>query len=421
MRIQNIRSDPTDCGRRTAATVIWEDSDRPTRTIYFESSREFAGDLTSNPHAFLVSCFWPAYWRGEGRLTIDEPICPELREGLMTNMAWEQKWSERPRAPMCIEAKAGVRQPVQRPAERVGSFLSGGVDSLATLRANRLNFPLDHPRSIMDCLVVHGFDIGALDCGGEEIEIYQRAIALLSPIARDGHITLIPVYTNIRHLDDDVWSWIFRYYGAALASVAHAFSNRLSTVLIAAGQDVPNVTVQGSHPLLDSNYSSADLQIRHDGLRFSRFDKVKLLANWDVALKHLRVCTMNPPDVPNCGHCEKCIRTMLELLAIGKLAESQSFPVDDVSVEMLSTVDFSASYEEAYFLELIAPLTAVGRLDLVRVIETKSKEFRKRLAWEEERDWKGAIKKFDRRHLGSSMYRSYKALRAGTTRSVARH
>jgi hypothetical protein len=33
----------------------------------------------------------------------------------------------------------------------------------------------------------------------------------------------------------------------------------------------------------------------------------------------------------------------------------------------------------------------------VRVIEFKSKEFRKRLAWAEERDWKGAVKKFDRK------------------------
>jgi hypothetical protein len=423
MRITNLTQTQSTATARVEANMIWEDSDRPTRTIFFETSREFADYLTCNPHAFLVGCLWPAYWHGEKRLSIDETICPELRDGLKTNMAWLREWSEQRREPMLIEAKAGVRQPVRRPAERVGAFLSGGVDSLATLRVNRLNFPLAHPRFIKDCLLVHGFDIGGRECGDEEIDSYERAIALLSPIAQEAHITLIPVFTNIRHLDDDVGFWIDKFFGAALASVAHVFSNRLSTVLIASGLDVPNVRPTGgaSHPLLDPNYSSADLQLRHDGLRFSRFDKVKLLADWDVALKHLRVCTMNPADVPNCGRCEKCIRTMLELLAVGKLAETPAFPANDVSEELLSTVDFQASFEEVYFQELIAPLTAVGRPDLVRVIETKSKEFHKRLAWEEERDWKGIVKKFDRKYLGSSMYKSYKALRASTKRGTVWH
>ena len=413
MRIENLKHETRDHTARVEATVIWEDSDRPNRKIFFETSRELADDLTCNPHAFLVGCLWPAYWHGEERLSIDETICPELRDGLMTNLAWQQEWSEQQRKPMRIEAKAGVRQPVQRPAKRVGSFLSGGVDSLATLRVNRLNFPLDHPRSIKDCLFVHGFDIDGLERSGEEIGIYERTIALLSPIAKEARITLIPVFTNIRHLDDDVRFWIDKFFSAALASVAHVFSNRLSTVLIASGLDVPNVRPTGgaSHPLLDPNYGSAELQLRHDGLRFSRFDKVKLLADWDVALKHLRVCTMNPPDMPNCGKCEKCIRTMTELVAAGKLAQTHAFPDADVSAELLRTVKLENPFEDAFFRELIAPLTTGDRLDLVQAIEANSVRFRGRLAWEQEKDWKGAVKKFDRKFLRSSMYNTYKALR----------
>ena len=315
MRIQNIRSEQNDCGYRIAATVIWEDCDRPTRDLYYEVDEAFACDLTLEPHAFLVGCLWPAFWHGEERLAIGETICPELRDGLMTNMAWLREWSEPQRKPMRIEAKTGVRLPVQRPAERVGAFLSGGVDSLATLRVNRLNFPLDHPRSIKDCLLVHGFDIGGLEHCGEENEIYKRTVALLSPIVEEAHTTLIPVFTNIRYLDDDVWFWIDKFFGAALASVAHVFSKRLSTVLIASGLDVPNVKPTGgaSHPILDPNYGSAELQLRHDGVRYTRLEKVKIVAEWDTALQNLRVCTMNPPDQINCGQCEKCIRTMLEL------------------------------------------------------------------------------------------------------------
>ena len=84
---------------------------------------------------------------------------------------------------------------------------------------------------------------------------------------------------------------------------------------------------------------------------------------------------------------------MLELLAVGKLAGARAFPVNNVSAEQLDAVNFQFAFEEMFYLELIPDLTALGRLDLVRAIELKSKEFRKRQAWAEERDWKGAVKK----------------------------
>jgi hypothetical protein len=123
------------------------------------------------------------------------------------------------------------------------------------------------------------------------------------------------------------------------------------------------------------------------------------------------VCTYNPPGTPNCGRCEKCIRTMLELLAVGKLAHASTFPQKDVTEEMLQGVSLANGYEDACYRELIEPLKAQGRQDLATLIEAKSEEFHKLLAWEEERDLKGAVKRFDRRFLGSSLFRSYRSIR----------
>ncbi|MGN0419391.1 MAG: hypothetical protein ACI4E4_02945 [Acetatifactor sp.] len=48
----------------------------------------------------------------------------------------------------------------------------------------------------------------------------------------------------------------------------------------------------------------------------ARIDKVKNIADMPIAQKYLNVCFM---EDKNCGTCEKCVRTQMELYAIGKL------------------------------------------------------------------------------------------------------
>ena len=314
---------------------------------------------------------------------------------------------------MRIEAKPGVRPPRLNREERAGAFLSGGLDSLATLRANRLDFPRDHPRSLKDCLVVYGFDYGGLEADDQQAEPFERALTSLSNIARDAEVNLIRVGTNIRHLDDNVDFWMQEFHGAALAAVAHAVSNRLTRVSIASSDRVPRIPPWGSHPLLDSNYGSTDLQIWHDGLRYSRLEKAELVAGWDVALKNIRVCNEHPPGALNCGRCEKCVRTMLEFLVVGGLSRASAFPVNEVSRELLEevlTVE-TLRYCVNEYSELIEPLAERGRPDLSRVIQDRFVQLEKYLAWEKEQDWKGAVKLFDRKFLGRALFRSYRAIR----------
>lgn len=411
MRIESLRSEKKGTKARVAATVLWEDCNHPSQEIYFEVDEIFSQDLSCNPHAFLLACLFPAMRHGEKRIAIQEVICPELRTGLLTAMGWICQWFGPPRKPVQIEAKKGICPPLACAKEYAGAFLSGGIDSLAMLRANRLDFPLDHPRAIKDCLFVHGFDIGGADGADGEIETFERAVSSLSKVVKDTQAILIPVSTNIRQLDNDVHFWIYEFHGAALSSIAHALSPRLTSVSIASGFDIPNIIPAATHPLIDPNYSSTALRIRHEGILFSRLEKVGLLADWDVALQNLRVCTMNPPGLLNCGKCEKCIRSMTELLAVGKLASAGVFPQDDVSEEMLSSITITEAYQQHMYRELIDPLRGRDRLDLVGVIEKKLMEFDKYLAWGEERDWKGVIKRFDRRYLRRNLFKVYKAFR----------
>jgi hypothetical protein len=260
-------------------------------------------------------------------------------------------------------------------------------------------------------LIVHGFDIGGLESLGFESEYFDRALTALAPIAQDAQINLIPISTNIRHLDDSVTLWMYEFHGAALAAVAHVLCRRIKRVCIAGTMDVPFLEPWGSHPALDPNYSTVDLQVAHDGLTLSRLDKVKLIAEWEIALSNIRVCTRNPKQGLNCGSCEKCLRTMLELVACGKLAQTAAFPASDVTADQVLSTAIEVDFPTAWYQELIAPLTVQGRLDLVDAIQKKLTEYQRHVRWAQEKDWKGYIKRFDRRFLRSALYQSYKTAR----------
>ena len=405
MRIENLRSEKNGNRAKVAATVIWEVCDRPTQEVYFETDEEFAQDLSCNPHAFLVACIMPAMHYREERVFIDAEICPELRDGLTTAMGWIHHWWYTPQQKQVrIEAKTQVSPPCTPP--RAGFFFSGGIDSLATLRANRLHYPLVHTGSIKDGLLVYGLEV-------REPENFEYVFNSLSVLAKDADITIIPVYTNIRYLgpdnNRDFWEgfWINEFMGAVFAAIAHTFSKRLTTVSINSCHDIPNIIPYSSHPLLNPNYSSSNLRIRHEGITLSRFAKTKLIADWDAALNHLRVCNDTEhyqPGMLNCGRCEKCIRTMLALLALGVLENIRAFPHHDVTEELINTTVHLRPNTFPLYGELLGPLAERGRDDLLRAVKHKMADYHE-LQWKMK--WRKRmlepIKEFDRRYLKSNL------------------
>ncbi|MBW2298553.1 MAG: hypothetical protein JRF32_13215 [Deltaproteobacteria bacterium] len=365
MRIENLRMETAGKLVRATATVKWETSDRPDKDIYIETEAAYAESFSCNPHAFMVGCIIPAMHFGEERLKIDADICPSLREGLDLVMALMHLWSNGAYTPLRIEAGTASLAPFQRIQRQAGLFLSGGFDSLAALRLNRLAYPDSHPGSIKDGYLVHGFDIGGVIERGMKYHVFERAKSALADVAEDAGINLIPVYTNIRHLCDERDLWLDKFFGAVLAAVAHAFVPRSDMVYIGSSYDLPNIHPCGSHPLLDPEFSSYDLKIRHCNLHLSRVEKLKIVAGWDVAFQNFRVCLANVKDRLNCGKCEKCVRTMAGLVAIGKLDQTRAFVEDDLDLDLLSSFNIRIRVREPFYEELIPLLEQQGRNDFV--------------------------------------------------------
>ncbi len=397
MKIFGFTQEQAGQYRTLSASICWEDSDRPSQEIYFRYGASDAYFLDENYHPFLIAAIIPALRRGERRIHIDGAICPWLKDNLESFMAYMAHWYwykyDRPindQPLVSIEAEVCLQQ--QRPEKRTGAFFSGGVDSLYSLRRNRLNIPLDHPGSVRDAIFVHGFDMGTRPKRGTEDEYFDYVIESMKSFVDEAQLNLIPVFTNLRTLDPYTDCWLDEYMGSAMAAVAHGLSGKLSDVFVASSYEIPKLHPFASHPVLEPRLSSFGLRMHHDGERLSRVERVKLIADWPLALASLRVCFFGKEGQLNCGECPKCIRTKLELLCVGKLREACTMPGKEPSESMVrkglrlqpDTIQFMSS--------LIHALKDIGRGDLVRAVRyTQWKYYFSRLM-----SWKDVVKAIDR-------------------------
>ena len=393
MKITNFNKTVCSQRARVSAKLIWEDCDRPAEEVYFETTAEFAEDLCPNPDSWLLCSALAAMRYGEKRIAIEAAVSAEIKDGLINSMKCLIEWHGGDRRVIPIEAPVKTEILFPHKSPRAGALFSGGIDALAMVRDNQLNFAPDHPRRIQDGILVYG----VLQGENELDPSFQNVVDAVTEIAHDAGMELIQLYTNayahFRDLDPDFSFWRFEYHGSFLAAIAHTFVSRLSVASIASTYDFANLEPWGSHPLLDPLYSTTALQIRHENVALSRLEKTRLVGEWDVALKQLRVCNEKASYREgnyNCGNCEKCVRTMTAFLALGILDRIATFKEKDVTKEKLTdTCYLSDSYEVNCYRELIEPLEKLGRQDLVEGIEQI-------IARYYERDLKGTIKRLDR-------------------------
>lgn len=413
MRIENFIKTVNSTRARVSATVIWENCDRPTQEVYFETTAEFAEDLYANPNSWLLCSALAAMRYGETRIAIDAPISAEVKDGLINAMKCLIDWHGGDRRVIPIEAPIETEVLFSHKSPRAGALFSGGIDALAMVRDNQLNFAPDHPRRIQDGILVYG----VLEGENEQDPSFQNVVKAVNTMAEDAGLNLIQVYTNayahFRDLDDDFSFWRFEYHGSFLAGISHAFAPRLSVASIASTYDFANLEPWGSHPLLDPLYSTTNLQVRHENAALSRLEKTKLVGEWDIALKQLRVCNEKASYQAgnyNCGNCEKCVRTMTAFLSLGMLEQIDTFKDKNVTKEkLINTCYLSDSYEVNCYRELIEPLESIGRDDLVEAIEQIINRYY-------ERDLKGVIKRLDRSLFDGNLLSLGKKLKSSSSK-----
>ena len=392
MLIRNLAQAATGEARIASATVVWEDRDFPDQVLSFEieeDGREAREDdagagRSQEPaaDAFLAACFPLAAVHGEARVRIEGRPCPMLVEGLRTVHAWWSSWGGMPKSAPEIETTSGARRPGASPGasgqRRGACFLSGGVDGLHMLMRNHRLYDPDDPAYIRKALFIHGFDIGKRACNPED-EHYRMALGRLRSLAVEAGIRIIPCRTNLRHLPTLPGFWTHRQNGSALAAVGHAAIRGPAYLFIGSTYHLAELVPLGSHPAVDVQFSSQRISFVHEGARFSRVDKVRELATWPIALAALRVCPANLGGAANCGKCEKCLETRLELLAAG-IDETPAFGPSATPIELWQAAEPVPSFDRALRYEaLLAPLKARGFGALCQVLEEKIAAYRQQV------------------------------------------
>jgi len=231
-------------------------------------------------------------------------------------------------------------------------------------------------------IFVHGFDITLANRS-----LRAQASRAAREVARELGKNLIEVETNLRSFSDSLVNWD-QYHGSALASVGLLFQHLFGEVLIPASATYADLYALGSHPLLDPLWSTDITRFEHDGCEASRVDKSAYISNSETAMRLLRVCWSNPSSAYNCGRCEKCRWTMLNLHAAGALGRCRTLP---------KTLDPDAN-STANDLEPGTPKIPPGTARLVQRWEQRV-ELREVL---EPREWDAAVKS-----LGGSITQSW--------------
>ncbi|HEV2100285.1 MAG TPA: hypothetical protein VGR45_15360 [Stellaceae bacterium] len=366
--------------RISSATVVWEERSFPDQVLTFEiadhapvvGNRGAAAERTDGPSAdaFLAACFPLAAVHGEARVRIEGQPCPMLVEGLRTVHAWWTSWGGMPTVAPEIETVSRGPGGTLTDPRRAASFFSGGVDGLHLLMINRRLYRKDDPAYIRDVLFIHGIDIGKR-ARDPENERFRTALRRLEPVAAEAGVRIVPCRTNLRHLPTQPGFFEHRYSAAALAAVGHAAASGPAFMFLGGTYPLNTPVPWGSHPAVDGLFSSQRVSVIHEGSRFSRLQKVRDIADWPTALAALRPCPAKPADKANCGICEKCLRTRLELLAAG-VEETAAFGPSYTPIELWEkTPATDVTGRAIFYQDLLPALRSRGFEALCRVIEHK--------------------------------------------------
>jgi hypothetical protein len=406
---------------RATARIQWEDAAREPFDLEFDARGAAAGELRADPDALLLAAALPAMRAGERRIAIEGAVCPRLRDGLESAAAILRGWYGPPRRLPTIEPSGGFVAPAPAPERRAAGYLSGGMDSLDVFLRNHSQFPAGHPSRLVEALHVSGLPYTGPAASTSRESFVSRGRSAAGAMGKGLSVPLTVVRTNLAEIDRDFLFFRQEYFGSAYAAIAHLFSRRFTSVSFASAQQLGvRLDPLGSHPILDPLYSTGALSFRHEGAGRTRLKKAETLATRPDLLPDLYVCLRTPLESAsrNCGRCEKCLHTRIELMLAGAREAEAAFPTGALDADAILAIP--ADPHTLFFWRPLAPrLRSAGRNDLAHAVDRKVAEMERVRAWGRDAGWRGKLRRLDRRFLGSRLLGLRRAMtrRAGSTPS----
>jgi len=226
----------------------------------------------------------------------------------------------------------------------IASYFSGGIDSLYNIVETELRSRQHATRRIDHLWLVRGMDIPLSDDGLWD-EVLTRLTGQYSDLFEQR---LVCCATNVRQFYSQYVDWVHLGCGAVLGGLAKSVASHFDRVLIGSYGTYDQAVPAGSPPLLDPLWSCDSQDIVHFSCRVTRTQKIEAIAAFNPELfTAVRVCLMTNGGKYNCGRCEKCMRTQLQLKILGIDDSRCSFEAD-LSIAALKKIKFPCRKDEKY-------------------------------------------------------------------------
>lgn len=224
-----------------------------------------------------------------------------------------------------IKIKASTTSELLPSAHAVGASVSGGVDSFYTLlkhyNKDKKEFNVTH---------LAFFNAGASGAKGGDLarERYKERIEWIKGVSDELKLDMVCVDTNINEflLQPHEPTHTFRTLAIPLM-----MQKLFSKYYFASGFEYDQfefaeAAIARYDMLNVQNLSTPNLKFYLSGAEASRNKKLEYISNHPITYDKLNVCVA---EAHNCGKCDKCIRTMLELYGLKKLdLYKETFDVD---------------------------------------------------------------------------------------------
>jgi hypothetical protein len=300
----------TETGIRLEAPITIKGE---TRVAYFEVDAPHGAYLTlDRADPFLVAFFFYALRLGEDievKAPVSEPLHYHISSVLMDFLV--SIYPEHAYRPVRLLAPT-ITTPVANQGA-VGTGVSCGIDSLTTIFRHHV-----HPLPSMALTHLCYFDTGSHGRPGEEkmeeLFVARRKLALNFGSAIG--LPVVEVRSNLSELMPLAFGLTHTYLNAAAVL---ALQPLFSTYYYASGASILDFLASNSDPAYFDTYllpllSTRSLRLYAAEENLGRIAKTRVVIANPLSRRFLNVCNV---EARNCGTCNKCIRTLLALDALG--------------------------------------------------------------------------------------------------------
>jgi hypothetical protein len=265
------------------------------------------------------------------------------------------------------------------PQKEAASLFSGGLDALTTFIRIKEKKPM-----LITEYGWHDDDIQnseVWDADKENAVGFAKTYGLENILIQSNYGTFI-IAKNIdydfNNILKDSW-WHGLHHGLAIISAAipTAYKFKIKCIYIASSNSPMYKVTCASDPTIDNKIKYASGGVFHDGFEFTRQDKVKVITDYQCNTGesfNIRVCFKNKE---NCCRCEKCLRTILGIIAEGKDPRNFGFNIPQ---------DFSKYFKHVLDDE-VKFFTDTFIIIYWRIIQKRMKDNYDKIIYKELLDW----------------------------------